>query len=111
MRARVSDIIRAAEIVTGFSEVQLVGERRQKWLTDVRHAISHLAIKHGHSLSHTGRVMRRDHSSIFNGLRRAELFIAREDLNFCRLVRQIEREIPNVTIKPIEVRVTFDMAA
>lgn len=55
---------------TGLSIEEIRGGRRTRELTDVRRFIMAKAHENGHSLTQIGRAMRRDHTTVLEGLRK-----------------------------------------
>jgi chromosomal replication initiator protein len=52
---------------------EMLGASRRQYIVEPRHAFYHIAQRNvGHSLSHIGRWMGRDHTSVLHGVRKME---------------------------------------
>lgn len=69
-RPRVVEIVRAVAIAADVPIRQLIGDGRCRPLVLPRHAAMHLACLYGHSYPAIGRIIRKDHTTVLNGVRR-----------------------------------------
>lgn len=86
----VAEIIEATAAVTGISRERLLGRRRFKPVSNARKIVYFLGVRLGHSTTHIGARLWRDHTSVVHGRRAAEILIER-DPGFARRVDLVEK--------------------
>lgn len=69
---RVADIVAAASRITMIPQCEITGPQRKIHIVRVRHAVSLVAYKLGHSYSAIGRTLNRDHTTVINAVEQAE---------------------------------------
>ena len=71
------DVVVAMCADAGVGHADLVGQRRDRRITGLRHELYWLgAVEHGLSLPQVGRRLQRDHTSVLHGLRRVNAVFA-----------------------------------
>jgi hypothetical protein len=96
MRPRISDIITVAGRLTNVPPSEIVSDRRFLYLCAIRYPVYLTAREWGFSLSEIGRVVGRDHTSVYHGLqtgRRFEGYVNHFD-EFCAEVARWSDELP-----------------
>ncbi len=69
-RATIDAIIEAVAATSGVSEAEILGDSRIQAIVRARHLVMYIASSRGVSLSDIGRALRRDRTSVLNGIRR-----------------------------------------
>lgn len=89
--SRVSDLVAIAARLSGLSEEALLGPAKHRHVARVRQAVMYVAVNQGvHSYPHIGRVMGRDHKTVFYAADIVPAYMA-IDHEYRLLVEAIER--------------------
>lgn len=81
------DTVRRAAEIIGCDEADILGPRRDRLMTEVRFAIMAAMHRKGMTLPAIGRRLHRHHTTVLNGLRRAEYL--RRDAAFVQMVEAL----------------------
>ncbi len=88
-------LVQAAAAEFGITPMQLLSYRRARAYVVPRHVVMHIAIvRMGHSLARVGRVLGRDHSTVFHGLHVMAARVAADPAFAARVERVAQAAIP-----------------